>query len=178
MKQPLADHLLISIGNGEPIGADEIATPTTDLNAIGNKVARTPLMAAAYAGRTDLIVSLVEHGATIDASNPDGIAAIHEAAGQGCVRAVDTLVRLGADLEAETRLGHTPLMVAAAWGECDVINLLLTLGADPMHTDHTGLTAESIAREKGEFKAASILEQAIQSMKGQMSLRQQPGPQD
>jgi ankyrin repeat protein len=122
MKKSISDEMLIAIASCEPVTWEDIAILGADLDAIGNSVSRTPLMAASFAGRSDLIISLIENGATVNRANADGMTALHEAAAEGKIDAVNTLNRFGANIESETRLGHTPLMVASAWGNCAVIS--------------------------------------------------------
>ena len=50
-------------------------------------------------------------------------------------------------------------MCAAAWGNTAVVTLLLASGADWAKTDNTGATAADMAHEKGEDKAAELIEQ-------------------
>ena len=73
MKRSILDDMLISIASGEPVSWEDITILSVDLDAIGDSVSRTPLMAAAFAGRSDLIISLLENGATVNRANADGM---------------------------------------------------------------------------------------------------------
>ena len=153
---PVPDDLLVATAAGQPVAVDDLTGPGLDVNAVGAGVPRTPLMAAAFAGRADLIRALVERGAGLNVTNPHGLTALHEAAAEDHADAVRTLLDLGADIEAASTHGHTPLMVAAAWGCGDVVRLLLARGADVHHRDQAGCSALAIAEEKDQEEATIL----------------------
>ena len=66
---------------------------------------------AAYAGRTEMVQFLLDHGVPTDAS-PDGMTALMHAAGQGHVDVVRLLIKRGADVNMADRMGVTALGVA------------------------------------------------------------------
>jgi ankyrin repeat protein len=157
MRSSIPDDLLVAIAEGKPLREDTIVALDTDVNAFGELIPRTMLMAAAFGGQVGLINYLVGKGAKLNLCNHDGMTPLHEAVGQGQRDAVVALLNLGADLEARTQQGHTPLMVAAAWGYRDIVRLLIDSGADISIRDKQGLTAKNIAEEKNEHEVADML---------------------
>jgi ankyrin repeat protein len=159
MTSPITDDVLIAIASGKLCTADAIS-PDIDINSFGDQVPRTALMAAAFAGSSDLMSSLVARGAALDLGHADWGTGLHQAAGEGHVDAVRRLLDLGANIEAETAAGITPLMMAAAWGHSDVVSLLLDRGANVNHRNRAGLTPRMLAAEKEENDIAAMLEAA------------------
>jgi ankyrin repeat protein len=159
MRKP-PDDLLIAISKGEPIPADNILNSDFDVNAFGDRVERTVLLAASYAGRSDLIRELVRQGALVDLGHAFWGTSLHVAAANGHVDATKVLLDFGANIEAETKQGITPLMSAAAWGHAEVVDLLIARGANVHHRDHSGCTAQTVAEEKEEHEIAKALKAA------------------
>lgn len=90
----------------------------------------TPLMYAAYWGKTVYAKTLLEYGADPNAKDTDGYTALHLAAAKGHTLTVRILLRGGADPDTTTRNGMTPLMLAAKNGHEETARLLITYGAD------------------------------------------------
>ena len=101
-------------------------------------------------------------GADVNAARGDGITALHLAAEQGDVEAVQALIDAGADVGAGTRIGrYTPLHLAARGGHGVVVTLLLEAGADPLAaTTNSGATALHLAAGavRGHEAVAALLE--------------------
>lgn len=157
MSKSIPDAFLSAIAGGEPVSFQDIMSLGLDLNAAGVSINRTLLTSAAYAGRSDLIVALVDAGATLDTPSPEGMTALHEAASRGQLAAVQKLLDLGANIEAEEPGGCTPLMLASAWGHRDVVRLLLEWGSDVKHRNRAGFTALMLAEYKDEADVAAML---------------------
>ena len=118
-------------------------------------------------------------GADVNAARGDGITALHLAAEQGDIEAVQALIDAGADLDAGTRIGHyTPLHLAARGGHGAVVTLLLEAGADPLAaTTNSGATALHMAAGavRGHGAVAALLEHgadpnALEASAGQTPL--------
>jgi len=163
MTKFMPDNLLVAIASGQPVSLRAILALGIDLNAVGASVPRTVLMAAAFAGRSDLIRELVENGAVLDLVNTWGLTALHEAVAQDQADAVQTLLELGANVEAQSEFGSTPLMAAAAWGNVAAMKVLLAWGANIHHCDKAGCTALMIAEEKEEVATAALLRAATKA---------------
>ncbi len=91
---------------------------------------QTMLMFAASARQRDSARVLIEHGAKIDAENPQGWTALHVACACGAVEVADELVRAGGRIDARESDGLAPLHLAAAGGSNAVVRLLLDHGAN------------------------------------------------
>ncbi len=91
--------------------------------------------------------TVLRPGADVNEARGDGITALHLAAEQGDVEAVQALLGAGADVGAGTRIGrYTPLHLAARGGHGAVVTLLLDAGADPLAaTTNSGATALHLA---------------------------------
>ena len=93
----------------------------------------TPLMWAARYGHEEIIKSLCEAGADLNATDTGSnhwtalIHAIHKRQN----RAAILLMGSGADVNAKARGGATALMVAAGYGNTEMVKVLLDHGADP-----------------------------------------------
>ncbi|GIK03248.1 ankyrin-2 [Aspergillus viridinutans] len=75
---------------------------------------QTPLLWASNDGNTEAIRLLLDHGATITASDDEGCTALHFAAESGNHEAVQLLVDKGADIFAFDYNAYTPLDLAAS----------------------------------------------------------------
>ncbi|MCA9791046.1 MAG: ankyrin repeat domain-containing protein [Candidatus Eremiobacteraeota bacterium] len=90
-----------------------------------NEAGYTPLQLAAMAGRTRMIIDLMECRADINFKNPKtGESALHLAVKMGHRGATEGLVMCGATKNAKDNSGKTPMSLAKAAGRDDLINLL------------------------------------------------------
>lgn len=121
----------------------------------------TALHLAAYLGRDEVVVRLLELGAdaqqwgrAFEANLP-----IHAAcAGQRIGRdAFARLVAATGDPNVTPKHGHTPLMEAALNGSSEFVDVLLAAGADKMRKHPDGRTAADFARDKGHMDVAKKL---------------------
>jgi len=101
---------------------------------------RPPLIAAAIARSTPVVVTLLEGGANPDARDNDGRTALLVAASYGDVAMVRALVDAGADVNTEDGSGWSVLSRAAESGSGEKVRLLLEAGADAKRADSNGWT--------------------------------------
>ena len=120
--------------------------------------ASTPLIDAAKAGDTAKVRALVrQKGASVLATTPDGTTALHWAAANGDVKAVDLLLTAGADARAANRYGVRPLALASQRGDAPVIERLLKGGAKVTDALPGGETPLMTAARSGNAAAVRAL---------------------
>ncbi|XP_061457858.1 ankyrin repeat and LEM domain-containing protein 1 isoform X2 [Rhineura floridana] len=108
-----------------------------------------------------MVEALLQRGADPNLVLPEGIAAIHLAAGmeqEKGVRCLGLLLQYGGDPNVRSVDGLTPLHVAASWGCYTCLRLLLMEGGDPRLKDQDGNTAIDLASEEGNKMCVHILQ--------------------
>ena len=90
-----------------------------------------PLLEAAKVGDWEAVRSLVEQGADVTATAPDGATALHWASYWDDVETAEFLIGAGANVNAANDLGAAPLWVASLNGSAPMVRSLLAAGADP-----------------------------------------------
>ena len=120
---------------------------------------RTPLTAAAAAGRSACVKVLLDLGADADLQGTDGATALGIAVEQGHTSCARLLVHRGASVEA-TWGGdkRTPLIAAASAGHEACVRLLLSGGARASRKDSLGRTACDHAAAASHAVCESLLE--------------------
>ena len=119
---------------------------------------RTPLMWAVALARLDLVPVLgAGEGGGVDCRDQSGYTALHIAAANNVLAALQPLVELGAALELGNEAGETPLVVAARLGHQEVLAALLRCGARPGTTDARGRGALHAAASAGQLTAVQCL---------------------
>jgi RNA polymerase sigma factor (sigma-70 family) len=84
----------------------------------------TPLSLAAMKGYTEIVTTLLTHGATVNAVGPSGRTPLHWAALKGYLDIVQLLLEHGADISARDELGNTPIDWAKERGQAEVIHII------------------------------------------------------
>ncbi|KIW11455.1 hypothetical protein PV08_10755 [Exophiala spinifera] len=92
---------------------------------------------AAIAGRLNVLATLMDHGADINAPS---LPALPAASSRGHKEVVQLLLERGAHIDAKA-IGETALMGASLGGYQEIVKTLLDHGADPNLVDNTGNTA-------------------------------------
>lgn len=110
-----------------------------------------PVADAAMRGDRDAVQTLLASGADVNASQGDGMTALHWAAENGDAQLAEMLLYAGASVTPTTRIGaYTPLHVAARSGHGDLVSVLLANGADAgAATSTSGVTAMHLAALSG-----------------------------
>ena len=113
-------------------------------------------------GDVAVVRSLLKEGADPNASQGDGLSALHLAAQEGNVDIIDVLLAAGAGIEAKTRIGdYTPLHLASWGAHASAVGALIAAGADPGAVSTTsGVTPLHLAAKarSGESSVRSLLE--------------------
>lgn len=81
-------------------------------------------------GDEELVVSLVEKGASVNGKDDKGDTPLHVAASNGLVRTTLLLLKRGADKDSRDEKQRTPLHLAAAGPHALVVRVLMENGAD------------------------------------------------
>jgi ankyrin repeat protein len=92
--------------------------------------AEPPLVDAAMSGDVKTVRALLRATVDVNATQPDGMTALHWAVHRNDVEMVKLLLAAGADVRAANRTGAKPLYLAAVNGNAEIIGLLLDAGED------------------------------------------------
>lgn len=120
--------------------------------------AESPVADAAQHDDAASVRALLQQGADVNASQPDGLTALHWAALNDNREILDVLLYAGATLKPLTRVGgYTPLHLAARSGHAEIVSALLEAGADPDAPTGTGVTALHFAAQANSADAVRAL---------------------
>ena len=119
--------------------------------------ADAPLADAAQITDREGIRALLEEPADVNASQADGMTALHWAARHDDLEMAKLLVGAGARANAANRYGVTPLTLACTNGNAALLELLLDAGADPNTTLPGGETALMTAARTGRLGPVKAL---------------------
>ena len=112
-----------------------------DPNGRETRWEQTALMWALASGHSQVVRTLVEHGAAVQTRSTGGFTPLLFAAQQGDLDSVQLLLAKGADLNYATPNDGNALTVASASGHEKLGLFLLEQGADPNRPDAHGVTA-------------------------------------
>ena len=119
--------------------------------------AHTPLADAAQANDSARIALLLKGKPDVNASQVDGMIALHWAAYHNNTQLGKELLKRGASHSDLNRYGITPLYLAALNGNAEFVQALLKAGADPNSSIPGGETALMTASRTGKIGAISAL---------------------
>ena len=136
-----------------------VAAASAASHASSASPAPSPVADAAMRGDIEAVRALLTDGADVNASQGDGMTALHWAAERGNVAMGKMLIYAGANLKATTRLGdYTPLHMAAKAGHAEVAGALLEAGSDANATTTTGgATPLHFAAASGSANTVAVL---------------------
>ena len=100
-----------------------------DVNKLGERQHVIALHLAASLGNTEIVKTLVAHGAKVDAELDGGITPLHLAAYGGKIETIEALIELGANVNAQDKNGETVLHLAKRGGFPEVVKVLIKNGA-------------------------------------------------
>jgi ankyrin repeat protein len=120
-----------------------------------------PIHQAAGDGDIEGVKKCIEKNPKLlNARNPDGRTALHEAAAEGQAEIVEFLLSKKADMNVKDKKGQTALHLAAKDGYIEVISLLIKNKAELNVKDEKGMTPLAIAIKMKNAKTAELLKQA------------------
>lgn len=119
------------------------------------KTLSTPLRAACFDGRLDIVAYLVAHGADVNVTNAYNNTCLMIAAYKGHTDVVQFLLSHQADPNGQAHCGATALHYAAECGYTEICRLLLDAGAVIKHNDY-GMTAITAAAERTREKVVEM----------------------
>jgi uncharacterized protein len=112
---------------------------------------------AAEAGDKAAVQALLQKGTDVNASQGDGMTALHWAADNGDLQLAELLVHAGANVKAVNRFGVTPLSSACENGNGPMVELFLKAGADANTVLPGGETVLMTAARTGEVETVKAL---------------------
>ncbi|XP_062614952.1 uncharacterized protein LOC134276703 [Saccostrea cucullata] len=117
----------------------------------------SPLVVASLYGHTDIVQYLLQHGASVNYQDQDGITALHEACQEGNEEVIRTLLSFGADVNLKDNDGETPISLACINDFTAIVDQLLRNGADINVSDTHGLTLIHKTISAGHIQTAQFL---------------------
>ena len=120
-------------------------------------LAQSPVADAAMRRDNAEVSRLVQSGADVKASQPDGATALHWAAYHGDVALAEVLLKAGADVATANRNGSTPMWLAASQGDSKMVVALLDNGANANEELPLGRRPLMLAARSGSVDAVRAL---------------------
>lgn len=117
----------------------------------------SPLADAVEKSDRDAIRKFLKQHADVNASQPDGMTALHWAVRLDNLETAQILVKNGANAAATNHYGVSPLSIACENGDSKMVELLLNTGADPNTTLRGGETVLMTAARTGKIEPVKAL---------------------
>ena len=117
----------------------------------------TRVVNAAQKQDKTLLTSLLQNGAYVGGTQPDGTTALHWAVNWGDLDSAELLMLFGADLNAKNDYGTTPLLLACEKGNAAMVEKLLAKGANPNVASPVGETPLMHCARTGNVAAVKSL---------------------
>ncbi|GMH40115.1 hypothetical protein BSKO_08019 [Bryopsis sp. KO-2023] len=132
--------LMIASQNREAEVVNWLIQRDVNLDAQTFMSKQTALWSASFEGYHDIVKSLLDAGAEVEAKDVRESTPLFAAAQEGHEETVRILLNGGADPNARDKTGNTPLHVATAMCRVEIIKMLLKNGANISVTDTSGRT--------------------------------------
>ncbi|XP_003427514.1 serine/threonine-protein phosphatase 6 regulatory ankyrin repeat subunit A-like [Nasonia vitripennis] len=141
--QKSAELLVQSAANVNEFLGFVLFSPNNYIIAEGTSILQCVLLMYPSPWNDRFFVLLTEHGADVNARDPNGWTALHTAVRKCRVQAARLLLERGADIHAtDAKRGITPLLMAALSGApVKLLQLLLEFGANVADKNRTGMNA-------------------------------------
>jgi len=115
------------------------------------------LITSVKSGDAAAVRALIQQGANVNATEPDGATALHWASYRDDLASADALLRAGANVNAANDLGATPLWTASLNGSAAMVRRLLEAGADANAKLLLGETPLMVAARSGHTEVVRLL---------------------
>jgi ankyrin repeat protein len=150
--------ILSAVMTGNAATLDNALLANGDLEEKAND-GSTPLTQATIQGALPMVRKLIQHGASLNAQNIDGWAALHFAAQEYKVEIAHLLIDNGAIVDVQDNHGNTPLWraVFSSQGRREMIETLLRAGANPNRANRHGVSPKELAQNIANYDVAGIL---------------------
>ncbi len=146
---------LVQSGDASVVMSKVKAHPET-INS-GDRYGMTPLHIAVLANQRDLVVYLLDQGASVTTCDNRGWMALHHAAEKGYVDIAEILIRHDANVNAANTMQWTPMHLAALRGHQLLVAFLITKGADVFALNNRQNTPYNLAVEYGHLEVRDYL---------------------
>ena len=131
-------HQAVAIGDLETVKRLLKERPG-DIESEGGCDSATPLHYAAYQGRQDVAIFLIEHGARLDSRDTDGATPLHWSVPLGHLSMFRLLIESGADINSRSTKGRTPLHWCGWKNQPAIAKYILEEGFDVNVLDNNDL---------------------------------------
>jgi ankyrin repeat protein len=122
-----------------------------------SQISGPPLFRAAYAGDLAEVRRLLETGADVNATDPEGRSPLFTASFEGHLDVVDLLIARGAAVDRAANNGFTPLIAAAQEGHSSVVERLVDAGGSLEKRTSAGQTPLYAAALSGRTHTVETL---------------------
>lgn len=146
---PVASQILSAITPDHAVDAHDVHARDT--------LEWTKLHSAAFYGKCELMVLLLDHGAEINAKAKDGSTPLHLATKQSQGAAMKLLFTRGANVVAKDQDGNTPLHLAAELFTIDMLKVLVDVGAMVNARNNESWTPLHLAANRGKREVVEFL---------------------
>ena len=127
-----------------------------DVNISASPDGLTALMMAAGRGHTDIVLLLLDHGATLNTEDRHGLSALHHAALNEKIDTVHLLFDLGAEPQLN-KVVYNHIKILTKRNQHAILRVLLQAGANPNMTDVVGEFPLLLAALKNDRDVVLIL---------------------
>ncbi len=135
-----------------------------DANAVDEKGHPALLRAIKHHASKEMVELLLEHGADLFWTAPEGVGLLDEAVEKNRLDLAELFIEKGLDPATTRRQsGMTALMLAACFDYVEMMELLYEKGADIYAEDEFGLTAADFARKLRKERARQWIEAKMEN---------------
>lgn len=143
------------------------------LAAATHALAESPLADAIKAGNRRAAIEMIDAGADVSSTQPDGTTPLHWAAYKVDTELATLLLARGAKANVQNTFGSTPLGEAVKVANVGIVKALLKAGADPNSANEDGQTSLMLAAKAGSKEVAELLIKAGANVNAQEQFRGQ-----